>query len=198
MEEYRTISRDYYNEKHVGVDYSIGDKVWVIRESGFKITVDGPAEISAVRGDHMYDVKISEDEIRLMPIQHLCPYVDPNSCAREGIPFSDIATEEVSHELVKKDPRRLVAGDMVLVQREGTSDIIDYDLGKVILNDLSSESIRVELLTLRDIHSRNWSSSGLQFNYPYRRLFATGFTLTKNSEIRKTTQRQWQAAGINV
>ena len=198
MEEYRTLARDYYNEKHVGVDYTIGDKVWVIRKVGFKTEVDGPAEIIAVRGDHMYDVKLDEDDNRFLPIQHLSPFVDPNLCAREGIPFAGVADEEISQELVKKDPRRLTQGDMVLLQREGSTDMIDYDLGRVLENIPQVESLKVELLTLRDNNSQQWSSSGLQFTYPYRRIFASGFTLTRNSEIRRSTQRHWHAAGILI
>jgi hypothetical protein len=82
----------------------------------------------------MYDVKLNEDDIRYLPIQHLSPFVDPNLWDREGIPFAGVADEEISQELVKKDPRRLTQGDMVLLQREGSTDMIDYDLGRVLRN----------------------------------------------------------------
>jgi hypothetical protein len=196
MEEYRTISRDRYNSAHPTLEIKIGDLVWVVKKTPFKVDVQGPATVTKLQGDHFYMVKFEEEE-KLVPMQHLVPFVSPDSVDRSGISFAQPPEDNMGWPELLRIPRRnLSNGDLVLIQRErGTDDIIEYDIAEVVTNNITVESIRVDLMTVEEASSK-WVKTGLQYSYPYRMIVGSGFRLNRHRELRATTLREWRALGI--
>jgi hypothetical protein len=194
LSEYRQVSRDYYNTRHAWVEFNIGDKVWIVRQTNFKSEITGPALIEDKRGDHMYIV-----DGKLVPLQHIVPFVEDPQVDRSGIAFTESAQEDHNalEGLIKITPRQLKFGDLVLVQRGRTSqDIYEYDIGVVTENVQDTETIRVDLMNLEDETSRKWRRTGLQFTFSYQSILASGFKLTKRNELRSSTLRSWRAVGL--
>lgn len=196
MEEYRTISRDRYNSAHPTLAIKIGDLVWVVKKTPFKVDVQGPATVTKLQGDHFYMVKLDEEE-KLVPMQHIVPFVSPDSVDRSGISFAQPPEDNMGWPELLRIPRKnLSNGDLVLIQREqGTDDIIEYDIAEVVTNNITAELIRVELMTVEEASSK-WVKTGLQYSYPYRMIVGAGFRLNRHRELRATTLREWRALGI--
>ena len=198
MEEYRTQSRDYYNSNHPMVEFKEGDKVWVVHKTGFRTDVDGPGKIIEKVGDHMYNVEVL-NETRLLPMQHLVPFVETNLIDRSGIPFADsVEGDGINRGLHRKDLRSLKRGDLLLVKRgRNSDDIFEYDVGRIIDNSIDAERFRVDLMTVSE-NNYQWVPTGLIFDFPYSSVLASGFTLTRNKQLRRSTIAQWQRFGIQI
>lgn len=194
LDEYRAISRDYYNSHHETVNYQVGDQVWIVRKYAFKTQVQGPMKVIRLRGDHLYDVESEDGEITV-PMQHLAPYIEPSLVDREGIPFTDYEPEERLNLLRHKDPSQLNSGDLVLIQRgRQTNDVFEYDIASVVENFPPTGMFRCDLMTVNA--GDQWAPTGLIFTFPYSSIIASGFKLTRRGQLRRVTRREWSAIGI--
>jgi len=192
-EEYRSGSRDYYNKTHPLIEFSEGDRVWIVHVNHFKTDVTGPATVERRLGDHMYMV-----DGKMYPLQHLVPYVSSNEIDRTGISFAETVddNQSVIRELRRIESRQLKAGDLILVQRGRTSqDVYEYDVAKVVENFVVTETILVDLMNVDD-SGRRWRCTGLRFTFSYQAILASGFKLTRNNELRSSTLRSWRAVGL--
>ena len=198
LTESRARSRDYYNRHHLDCAYSAGDRVWWRSPSSFgKSKVSGPCLVKERLGDHVYLVATVDGVERRIPVQHLAPYIDASEDVnREGIPFATTTDTPTLNQLLKKPVRVLEAGDLVLAQRgRVTSDVFEYDIGRVTINLVDTEMVTVDLLALGS-DGVHWAPTGLLFTFPYTALLGTGFTLTKRNVLRKATLAQWRQVGI--
>ena len=198
--EYRAGSRQYYNDKHGDYQFEIGERAWIVIKTPFRAEVSGPAEVIRRVGDHFYEVKI-DDDVRTVPLQQMAPYVQEPSIDRSGIPFaSSEHFDDGMSALLLKDPRLLEEDDLALVQRGVASDIYEYDIARIISNNPQGKIVRCELMVTGEQSGQRdrWRATGLEFNFRYESILATGFKLTKNKQLRKSTVKLWNQLGIAI